>query len=104
MPVFDNGIEGVKKKQLQNINPNKATGPDEITPKVLKECAVEDAFMLTVFSHQFLDPGQLPDDWEEGQVTATHRNGLTASAANNCPISMTCISCKVMEHIILPKK
>ena len=38
MPHLDIGINGIIK-QLKNLNQNKATGPDELPARVLKETA-----------------------------------------------------------------
>jgi hypothetical protein len=38
--ITENGVE----KLLQNLNPNKACGPDELTPRLLKEFAHERLF------------------------------------------------------------
>jgi hypothetical protein len=35
--ITENGVE----KLLQNLNPNKACGPDELTPRLLKELTHE---------------------------------------------------------------
>ena len=38
-------------KLLQSIDGNKASGPDNIPPRILKECAMELALPLTNFFH-----------------------------------------------------
>jgi hypothetical protein len=42
----ENGVD----KLLQDINPSKASGPDEIPNRILKECASQIAPSLTVSS------------------------------------------------------
>ena len=44
--------------------------------------------------------GQLPDDWKLANVVPVFKKGNTSLAANYRPISLTCVSCKIMEHII----
>ena len=44
--------------------------------------------------------GQLPDDWKLANVVPVFKKGNTSLAANYRPISVTCVSCKIMEHII----
>jgi hypothetical protein len=46
--------EGIAKLLL-NLNPNKAAGPDEIKPRVLKELATEIALILTIIFQISLD-------------------------------------------------
>ncbi len=94
------GLEGVVR-QLKNVNPNKATGPDELPARIFHDYAEELAPMLRFIYQQFYDMGTIPDDWKHATVSAIHKKGPTSSAANYRPISLTCIACKIMEHICL---
>ena len=97
IPFLEIGIDGVVK-QLKNINQNKATGPDELPARVLKETAAE---IATPIFQQSYNTSKLPDDWLQALVTPIHKKSLKSDPANYRPISLTCILCKVMEHIIL---
>ena len=57
-------VKGVLKL-LQNINVNKAAGPDGIPNELLKACAEEVAPALTNIFQLSLDTGKLPEDWEK---------------------------------------
>ena len=100
IPFLKIGIDGVVK-QLKNINQNKATGPDELPARVLKEAAAEIAPIITHIFQQSYNTSKLPDDWLQALVTPIHKKSLKSDPANYRPISLTCILCKVMEHIIL---
>ena len=93
-----NGIE----KLLKNIDSNKACGPDNIPAQFLKECAEEitDAF-VQLFSAS-LKQGKVPEDWKKGIVTPIYKGGNKprSIAENYRPVSLTSISCKIMEHIL----
>lgn len=93
-------VNGVQK-QLENLNVNKSTGPDGMPPKILKVLSPEIAPMLTFIFQQSYDTGTVPSDWTKAMVVPIHKNGSRADPSNYRPISLTCISCKVMEHIIL---
>ena len=54
--------EGVLKL-LKGLNVNKACGPDDICPRMLKETAEEIAPILRDIFQQSLDSGELPEDW-----------------------------------------
>lgn len=43
----------------------------------------------------------IPTDWSNALVTAIFKKGNKSDPANYRPISLTCICCKIMEHIIL---
>jgi hypothetical protein len=79
---------------LQNINSHKATGPDEICGRVLKELSTTISRPLT------LETGKLPYDWKHANVCPVFKKGDKHNAINYRPISLTCILCKIMEHII----
>ena len=49
-------------KLLQKLNPNKAAGPDNIRPKILKELAPEIAPILTIIFRKSLETGEVPPD------------------------------------------
>ena len=46
------------------------------------------------------DQGTLPDDWKTANVAPIFKKGDRCKAANYRPVSLTCISCKLMEHVI----
>ena len=87
-------------KQLQNLNPSKATGPDNIPSRVLKEFASEIAPYLCIIFQQSIDLGQVPNDWKHAKVSAIFKKGKRDEASNYRPISLTSVTCKVLEHII----
>ena len=42
----------------------------------------------------------IPTDWKHANVAPAYKKGEKYNAANYRPISLTCISCKIMEHVI----
>ena len=87
-------------KLLNELNPNKASGPDGLHGKVLKLTATEIAPILTSIFQQSLDSGQLPDDWKTANIAPIFKKGDRSNPANYRPVSLTSIVCKMMEHII----
>ena len=87
--------------QLRQLNPNKAQGPDELSPQLLKLVAEELAPALTIIFQQSYDLSSTPKDWNSAIVTPIYKKGLKSYPSNNRPISLTCICCKIMEHIML---
>ena len=99
MPEIDITCQGVLKL-LQNLKPNKAPGPDEISPRVLKTLAPSIAPSLTLIFRHSLFHGYVPQDWRQALVTPIFKKGNRSAPENYRPVSLTCICCKVMEHII----
>ena len=88
------------EKLLQNLNPNKAAGPDFLPTRMLKMVAKEIAPVLAFIFQQSYDTSQVPSDWQLATVTAVFKKGDKTNPANYRPVSLTCILCKTMEHIV----
>ena len=100
MPEYFIDFNGVLKL-LANLKPDKAAGPDEIKSAVLKELRYEKAPIICLLFERFLATGQIPSDWTNmARVSPLFKKGDKGDPANYRPISLTCILCKVMEHII----
>ena len=85
---------------LQNLQPDKSPGLDNIHPKLLKECAFELAGPLTAIFRRTLEEGKIPSDWKEAAVTPVYKKGSRKDPSNYRPISLTSTCCKVMERLI----
>ncbi|MCG8034729.1 MAG: reverse transcriptase family protein [Candidatus Thiodiazotropha taylori] len=95
--ISNSGIETLLKK----LNPNKASGPDQISPRLLKELNHELAPILTKIFSCSLETGIVPDDWKTALVAPVYKKGPKHKPSNYRPISLTCISSKLMEHILV---
>ena len=86
---------------LKNLNPNKASGPDEQSPKLLKELHKEIAPILTLIYKSSIETGTVPQDWRSATVAPAYKKGPKCKPSNYRPISLTCISSKLIEHILV---
>ena len=91
--------EGVEKL-LKNLDPTKASGPDNISTRILKETATEVAPCLAIILQHSYDTGQVPNDWRNANITAIFKKGSKVDPSNYRPVSLTSVVCKIMEHII----
>ena len=87
-------------KLLSGLNVSKAAGPDAIRPLVLKQLCQEIAPVVAVIFQTSFNSGIVPTDWKKAQVCPLFKKGNKTDPANYRPISLTCILCKTMEHII----
>ena len=99
MPNIKVKEEGVKKL-LQKTNPNKACGPDLITSRILKDLSSELTPFLTLIFQKTIDEGEVPSDWKYANVTALFNKGDRFKASNYRPVSLTCLCCKLQEHLL----
>jgi hypothetical protein len=88
------------KCKLNQLNENKAQGPDKISPKVLKELSEELSTPLCAIFNKSLESGIIPTDWKKAEVTAIFKKGSKSEPGNYRPVSLTCIVCKVLESFI----
>ena len=88
-------------KQLASLNPSKSAGPDGISPRFLRDLSAEISSMLTFIFQQGYDAGTLPNHWLTTMVVPVHKKSSKENPANYRPVSLTCLCCKVMEHIVL---
>ena len=87
-------------KLLKGLNPSKALGPDEFYPRVLKELATE---LGPVFAHLFqqsIDTGEIPKEWSLANICPLFKKNDRSLACNYRPVSLTCVPCKLLEHIV----
>ena len=96
---LDISVNGVEKL-LSNINPSKATGPDMMPCRMLKELAPVLAPLLTVIFQQSLATSKLPTSWLHANIVPVFKKGTKCLAENYRPVSLTCVACKLLEHIV----
>ena len=90
----------VNNARHPNLKPNKASGPDNIGPRVLKELADIIADPLTRIFRRSLQDGQVPQDWKHARVAPIFKKAKNTIQPTTRPISLTCLTSKLMENII----
>ena len=99
MPDISIAAEGIDKL-LVGLNQHKAAGPDKFKPIVLQTLHKELAPILQLIFQRSLDTGKLPDIWKEANVSPIFKKGEKSDPSNYRPISLTCVLCNVLEHIV----
>ena len=89
--------------ELCKIDPNKASGPDGIPGRLLKEGAPWLAKPLSTLFGASLRFGCLPSDWTSANVTPIFKQGSKHSPLNYRPISLTSLVVKLLERVIQRK-
>ena len=95
--ITRNGVE----KLLLKVKPKKASGPDQIPARFLKEMAAPLSALLAFIFQQSLDTGTVPSDWRKANVVPIFKKGDRGTPANYRLVSLTALVCKVMEHIVV---
>ena len=86
---------------LLALDPTSAAGPDELHAMLLKSCAHQMAYPLSVIFRLSLLECCLPAKWKTSIVVPIYKKGSRYTALNYRPISLTSVSCKCLERIIV---
>nr|XP_047141284.1 uncharacterized protein LOC124816226 [Hydra vulgaris] len=87
-------------KHLSNLNMYKSVGPDNVHPKVLKECSEFLSSSLAIIFVKSFITGSIPKLWSCANVVPLFKKGNKLDPTNYRPVSLTSIVGKVMERII----
>ena len=98
--TFRHTTEGEITKMIKSLNPKKATGPDQIPPKLIKIARPQISNVLTGMINNAIDEGIFPDSLKRAQVTPVFKKADNLSKDNYRPVSiLPCLS-KIFERVI----
>ena len=72
---------------LNNLNVTKASGPDLISPRLLKESATILLKPLSIIFNRSLLQGYFPFNWKDANVTTIYKKADKSMPSNYIPIS-----------------
>ena len=99
--LFDIDFSCTRVKQfLDNVNKNKAPSPDGIHGCVLKYCSNSLCRPLAIIFRLTYNTGIIPVEWKSANIVPIHKKGDKNLISNYRPISLTCLTVKIMENII----
>ena len=87
-------------KILKKLNKFKSVGTDGISTFVLKECQIAFSTILSTIFIKSYESSELPEDWKRANVCPIFKKGSKTNPANYRPISLTSVTCKIMERLI----
>ena len=88
------------RKVLSGLDIDKATGPDSIPARVLKQCAPELAKPLARLFQLLLNKHYMPKQWKVAHVIPCYKKKDKHDPNNYRPVSLLSIISKVMEALI----
>ena len=89
-------------KFLSNINISKATGCNQICPRLLKIAApfIVESITLSYICNLSIQNSFIPDKWKIGKVTPLHKSGSKDDVNDFRPISVLTILSKILEKYV----
>ena len=89
------------RKCLNSVKPHKASGPDKIPSKILKECSVELAPIFTEIYNLSLATGFIPSLWKTSTVVPVPKKAKILQMNDYRPVALTPVPMKCFEKLIL---
>ena len=100
-PLIDIDINETNiAKAIDKLKASKSQGPDQIHPKLIKECKDPLIKPLQIIFKKSMENSQLPSIWKQGNVTAIFKSGSKTKPENYKPISLTSVPGKLLERLI----
>ena len=87
-------------KHLKKLSRNKASGPDELPPGMLKDCAAQICKPLCHVINTSIETGIVPECFKLGNITPIHKSGSKQDIDNYRPITVLPVCSKIFEKCI----
>ena len=86
------------QNSLKSLDVSKASGPDKVSVRMLKETASSIAPSITNLFNCSIRFGKLPIQWKTSMIVPIPKSTNFANPENYRPISLICILCKLLER------
>ena len=88
---------------LRHVNPNKATGPDNTAPRVLKACAEQLAYICCIIFNACFSTNTLLTTWKTACIVSVPTRPVFLSMNDLRTVALTSAVMKVCERAVLCK-
>ena len=88
------------ERKLANLKTNKATGPDDISPKIVKEAGDAVLSPLMCLYKMNLKDGYVFSQWKTARVNPVFKKGDETDIRNYHPISLLSLLSKILKAIV----
>ena len=95
--------QNVVMQYLDDIDINKAQGPDNISGVVLKKCSKALCQPLSLIFQLIYNTGLIPHQWKLANIVPVFKKGDNKDVSNYRRTSLTCLTAKAMERIVYEK-
>jgi Reverse transcriptase (RNA-dependent DNA polymerase)/Endonuclease-reverse transcriptase len=92
--------EAAVSKKIKDLKATSSPGPDGIGSLLIKTLQDQITAPLTTIFRTSVRSGDVPEDWRMANVTPIYKKGAKTDPANYRPVSLTAVSCKILESLI----
>ena len=85
---------------LLSLDTSKASGPDNVSARILKSTAVFIAGSVTALFNMSIEACEIPDEWKTSSIVQIPKGKCGKTTSNFRPISLLCILSKLLEKHI----
>lgn len=78
----------------------QAPGPDSISPMMLELFSINVQSNVYIILNTSMELSTVPNDWKKARISPIYKGESITDANNYCPVSLTCLLLKTIEHII----
>ena len=86
-------------RKIDKMKKFKSPGPDEVYPRVIRECKEVVSEPLVNIFRKLVDLGEIPSMWSQANVVPIFKKGHRALIFNFRPVSLTSIVSKLLLQI-----
>ena len=92
--------EGLIREEILKLDPNKASGPDEIPARLLISAVDVFVPILTKVLQISFEKSLVPNILKSGNIIPIHKSGDKTQTGNYRPVSLTPIIAKLFERVV----
>ena len=93
-------VEETIRSTLLSTNRHKACGPDDVSARIIHECAEELVIPIAKLCRLSLEQGVFPSRWKRANIVPIFKKGAKSRASNYRSVSLTPLSSKVLEKAV----
>jgi hypothetical protein len=87
-------------QELENLDSKKATGPDNISPLILKSARYELVEIITHLINSSLQSNVVPTQWKQADIVPIPKINKPTEPSDFRPVALTSVLCKILERIL----
>ena len=100
---FDNGLSATEevRRLFSSLNPSKAAGLDRLSPRLLKSCASQLAYIFTSIFNLSLTTRSIPFTWKQSCIIPVPKKPVISCLNDLRPVALTAVPMKLLERLFL---